>query len=309
MAYLVTSCQIGAKPPATRLSTKLVVLLFLATSFAAGQEKITVEDLLQRHLDSIGPAAARAATKSRVIEATAAYRIIVGGSGEITGRAFIVSDADKLQMRLKVNAQQYNGEKFVRDGTQTSVAGTYADKTRSEFGRFLWSEDAPLREGLLGGVLTTGWPLLQSDASKKLRYQGVKNVDGKRLYSVTYQPKKNSDLDIVLYFDLETFHHVLTVYSATVHPGLGRMGEITGGGMVAGSGSEQASARQQQTRYRIEERFSDFKTTDGVTLPAHYDLRYQQELQSGFTKLVEWDVTSTRVLSNVSVDARNFQID
>ena len=43
------------------------------------------------------------------------------------------------------------------------------------------------------------------------------------------------------------------------------------------------------------------------TLPSHYDLRFTEELQNGFTKSLEWDVTTTRVLNNVSLDPRNFQ--
>ncbi len=282
--------------------------LLLAMHGLASDNKISSEEILKRHLDSIADQSTRAALKSRVIEGTTAYRILVGGSGEITGKAFIVSDADKLQMLLKISAQEYNGEKFIRNGTRTSVAGTYADKSRSEFGRFLWSEDLPLKEGLLGGVLTTGWPLLAGEATKRLHCEGIKKVDGKELYVVSYRPKKTTDLDITLYFDPETFRHVMTVYTAEVHAGLGRSPVMTGNGVAAGSASEQSSARQQQTRYRIEERFSDFKTTDGITLPAHYDLRYQQELQTGFTKMVEWDITATRVLNNIQVDARNFEI-
>ena len=282
--------------------------LLLATQLFAVDTKISTDEILKRHLDSIADPATRAALKSRVIEGTTAYRILVGGSGEVTGKAIIVSDTDKLHMLLKITAQQYNGEKFIRNGSHISVAGTYADKTRSEFGRFLWSEDLPLKDGLLGGALTTGWLLLNSDRSKELHFQGVKKLDGKELYAVSYRPKKASDMDIMLYFDPETFHHVLTVYSVEVHAGLGRAPVMTSNGIVAGSASEEESARQQQTRYRIEERFSDFKTTDGITLPTHYDLRYQQELQTGFTKTVEWDITATRVLNNVPVDARNFEI-
>jgi hypothetical protein len=91
------------------------------------------------------------------------------------------------------------------------------------------------------------------------------------------------------------------MYSVSLSAGLG----------MAASGdraSETASASQQQTRYRIEEKFSDFKLSDDLTLPHHYDLRFQEELQNGFTKQVEWEISATRVLNNISVDSRNFQI-
>jgi hypothetical protein len=273
-----------------------VICIGILTSIGAkGETNLKVEDVLQKHLDSVGTPEVRAAAKSRVIEGTVAYRVLVGGSGEIQGKAVMVSEGDKLQMLLKINALKYHGERFVRDGDKTFVAGTYDNKTRSEFGEFLRAEDIPLREGLLGGVWSAGWPLLDLNASKgKFRYDGLKKVEGKEFHAVQYRGKKKSDLDITLYFEPETFRHVMTIYKANVHAGIGA--------------TEVESARQQETRYRIEERFSDFRPVDGLSLPSHYDLRFQEELQNGFTKMVEWDMTTTRVLNNVSLDSKNFEI-
>jgi hypothetical protein len=286
-----------------RMKPSLAATLFVFTvALANAQEKLTAEDILRHHLDSIGTASTRAATKSRVVEGTASYRVLVGGSGQIDGKAVIVSEGRKLHMLLKIGAQQYRGEQFLCDGDKTSVTGTYSDKSRSEFGQFLRAEDLPIREGLLGGALSTAWPLLDLDSRKgKLRYQGLKKVDGIELHAVSYQPRKGTDLDTTLLFEPDTFRHVRTIYTVSLSAGLG----------MAASGdraSETASASQQQTRYRIEEKFSDFKISDSLTLPHHYDLRFQEELQNGFTKQVEWEVSATRVLNNISVDPRNFQI-
>jgi hypothetical protein len=86
----------------------------------------------------------------------------------------------------------------------------------------------------------------------------------------------------------------MTTYQMSIQAGIGA-GEIQ-------------SARQQETRYRIEERFSEFQNSDGLTLPFHYELRFTKELQNGSTKLLEWDVAVSRVLNNVSLDPQNFQI-
>ena len=258
------------------------------------------EELLQRHLESIGTAEARAAAKSRVVEGIASYRFLVGGAGRVDGKAVCVSEGHKMQFLLKIAASQYNGERFYSDGNKTFVEGTRYDHSRSEFGKFLRSEDLPLRDGLLGGTLTTNWPLLEPDSLKgKLKYQGRKKMDGKELIAMSYEAKHGSGLDVMLYFDPETFRHVGTVYEASQHVGLSPFGAAAG---------DQATARQQQTRYRIEERFSDFKTADGLTLPSSYDLRFTEELQNGFTSSVVWTVTTTRVLNNVTLDPKNFQI-
>jgi hypothetical protein len=288
-----------------------VCLLLLGPAFAANDLK--PEEVLQKHLDSIGTAAARAAAKSRVVEGTSSYQVLVGGAGVIHGNAVMVSEGRRLQMRLKIVASRYNGEKFLSDGNKTFVEGTYEDHTRSELGEFLRGEDFALREGLMGGVLSTAWPLLDLDTRKgKLKYEGRKKIDGTELEAVSYHPKKNTDLDITLYFEPETFRHVRTVYSVSLSAGLAPPQTLAvtdqGPAIQAAGSSDIDTARRQQTRYRLEERFGDFKTADGLTLPSHYELRFTEELPGGFTKSVQWLIDTTRVLNNVTLDPRNFQI-
>lgn len=287
---------------------------FLSSSASAGQAT-SAEEILQRHLESLGSAPTRSAAKSRVVEGTASYRVLRGGEGQYTGKAVVVSDGNRTHILLKIEAPQYVGERFISDGDKTSVEGTNANKTRSEFGTFLRSEDLPLREGLLGGVLTTAWPLLDLDAQKgKLHFQGLLSVDGTNLYAATYQPHKRTGLEITLYFDPATLHHVRTVYTETEAVGIATARQID---MMAASGKktlsnipspDARSARMTPQRWKIEEQFDSFKTTDGLTLPSRYDLRFEKQMADGSTKTVEWEVTATRVLNNVPVDARNFQV-
>ncbi len=92
--------------------------------------------------------------------------------------------------------------------------------SRSRLGNFLFLQEEVLREGLFGGVLSTAWPLLNTQIrTRSLKYEGLKKVDGQQLYDISYIPKKrfeSGDLSIHLYFDPETYRHVLTVYTATV---------------------------------------------------------------------------------------------
>ncbi len=62
---------------------------------------------------------------------------------------------------------------------------------------------------------------------------------------------------VKIYFDPETYHHVMTVYTVEITPGMAR--EIT------------ESVYQHENRYTIEERFSEFQPVDGLTLPTHYE--------------------------------------
>ena len=80
-------------------------------------------------------------------------------------------------------------------------------------------------------------------------------------------------------------------------------------GSTLGTGTaETAAARQFLNRYRLTEKFSDFKTVDGVTLPTQYDIQFSQELQNGRTTLSDWDLKGIEVSNNVSLNAGNFEV-
>jgi hypothetical protein len=291
-----------------RARSGLIILTsVLALSSLLFADDSKPEDLIARHLQSIGTPEARKA-KSRVMEGTANYKILVGGSGQLSGKAALVSESRKMNLLLKLMTADYRGEQIVFDGERVKVVGTYADKRRSDFGDFILANDSPIREGLLGGVLSTAWALEDVDSRKpKLQLEGTKQMDGRSLEVLRYQPKKGTGLQITLYFDPATGRHVKTVYTASQQP----VAAQTVGMDPSTAQMESAdarSARSQQTRYRIEEDFADFQTVDGLTLPTNYQLRFTEELENGFTKSVWWNVISNRVLNNVSLDSRNFEV-
>ena len=290
-----------------KLGCFFLLLVISPASFAAKESNVS--DILSKHLAALGSPEARNA-KSRVVEGAVTYKILVGGSGQVGGKSVFASEGDKTRMLLKVNLDRYHGEQFISTGKKTNVAATYSDKTWSEFGDFLRGQDAPLREGLLGGALNTAWPLLDVNAhNASLSYEGLKNIEGRQLHAVRYKPKRGTDLSIMLYFDPETFRHVMTVYTVSRSSGLGSIGyEPTPGSTVSTGAAETQSARRNEAHYRIEERFSDFQTVDGVTLPSRYDLRFSEELQNGFSKVIEWEVSTTQVLNNIGLDPKNFEI-
>ena len=273
----------------------IIISCFLIQNLSS-QEKLTAEDVVNRHLDSIGSAATRAATKSRVFEGTTHFKVLSGGVGTLDGKSVIVSEDRKFQLMMKFPSTNYRGEKFVFDGNKAQVATGTDAKTRSNFGSFVYLQDVVLREGLLGGELSTAWSLLNLDNHKpKLVYEGLKSIDGKQLYGIHYKPQKGQDVEVHLYFEPETFHHVLTVYTLSIRALL-----VEGGDAAQGSG-------QQETRYRVEERFADFKTVDGVTLPNQYRIHFTQEKQGGTTSVLEWETTATRIIENASLDPKNFE--
>jgi hypothetical protein len=283
-------------------NTAAAALVVLCSTFVllsqslAANPVATADELVTQHLDSIATSSVRAGFKTRVAQGPVHFTILVGGAGSLDGKAAIVSEGKKLQFMMKFPNNDYRGEQFVFDGEKDMVAFSSAQKIRSAFGNFVFVQDAVIREGLLGGVLTTAWPLLDLDERKaKLSFDGLKKMNGEDLYELRYRPRKNTDLEINLYFDPQTYRHVETIYSYSVSQALTL-------------GGEQAAARQVPNRYRLQEKFSDFKTVDGVTLPTHEDIQFTQELQNGRTTLWDWDIKELDVSNNVGVDARNFDV-
>ncbi len=273
-----------------------IIFFCFSVHILSAQDKLTAEDVVKRHLDSIGSSSTLAADKSRVFEGTTNFQVLNGGTGKIDGNMAIVSEGHKIHLMMKFPSTNYHGERFICDGKKVQVAQSTDLKTRSGFGQFVYMQDVLLREGLLGGELSTAWPLFDLVNRKpKLIYDGLKEIDGKQLHQVQYKPQKGQDVDVRLYFEPESFHHVLTVYVMTIRP------QLVDGGQTAQSGN------QRETHYRVEERFSDFKSADGMTLPNQYRIHFTQDQQGGNTAILEWDTTASRIMENPTLDPRNFE--
>lgn len=271
-----------------------ICILLVSVSAAVIAADTTPEELIAKHLDSIGTPEARSTVKARGIQGPLHFKDLDGTMGDQVGYWGYVSEQHKSNFVMKFGNGEWHGERFVFDGAKTNFAVFTTSHRPSPFGDFVRWQDFILKEGLLGGELSTNWALADLNHTKaSLEYAGLKKVDGKDLECVEYHSKGN-DMLVKLYFEPETHHHVLTTYSLVWEPGIGP--------------SPLASANQVQIRYSIEERFSDFQTDGGITLPRHYDLRYTQEPQSGRTRLYEWSMTADKLMNNISVDPANFQI-
>lgn len=279
------------------IATLSPLLAFGLRAALAANPVHDANELVAQHLNSIADPTIRAGLKSRVVEGSVHFQILVGGAGGLSGTASLASEGEKLQFLMKFLNPQYDGEQFVFDGKKFKVAFSTARQTRSALGNFVLVRNEVIREGLLGGTLSTAWPLLNLDERKaKLKFNGLKKIDGQQLYELDYQPHRSSDLEIKLYFDPETCRHVETTYVYTTKEGL-----VQGGAP--------AQAAQLPSRYRLEEKFSDFKTVDGFTLPTRDEIQLSQEPQSGRTILFEWDLRDLDVSNNRPVDSHNFDVN
>ncbi len=294
----------------------VAVLLCIACGLSAvAADKIDINELIAKHLDSIGKPDARAA-KSRFAQGTVRYEILTGGAGKMDGKATLVSEGDKFRLIMRFGNAEYRGEDLLTDGNKVQVVGTLAatafpadGQSRSQFGTFLYAQSALITEGLFGGSLSTAWPLLDPKLrGAKLTFEGLKKIDGEELYEVKYQPKKSTDLEIHLYFDKD-FRHVMTVASALLNPqfvgGVVNTVDFMNRGGPGDSGRDVANARQQPTRFKVTERFSGFRDIGGLTLPTESVIKFTAE---GYTSSIRTYTNKFEVVeSNVNLPAANFQ--
>jgi hypothetical protein len=290
----VTNLQISL----SRAILHCVPVVFVLLSFASaawGADDTKPENIVAKSLDSVGTAQARAAIQSRAVEGSLRFNNLLDAAKNATGYWGYFSEQQKTNFVMTFGEAEWRGERFAFDGNKTFFASFTSAHVLSSIGRFMFTYDFIVKEGLLGGELSTHWALEDLDRTRaKIRYAGLKKIDGRSLQMIEYFPKGN-EMDIKIYFDPDTHHHVMTVYFLTWNPGIGR-------------GGPRHSAGQLPARYTIEERFSDFRTDNGITLPWHYELRYTQEPQNGATRNYDWDMTAEKVGNNVSLDPQNFEM-
>jgi hypothetical protein len=262
----------------------VAICLLLGRPLVCDDSKLNLDDLVAKHLESIGTAEARSAVKSRVAQGNVAFNERITGSVHLDGAAVVASSGPKFKCTFQFNNPQYPGEQFVFTGQSVHVS-QIDPQSRSALGNFLVNESEIIQEGLFGGVLATNWPLLDVKTSgAKLKSDGLRKIEGRELYEVTYVPKKRSgtgDLVIHLYFEPQSFRHVMTIYwlSATaVDP-------------------QQSQASDAGTRLtKVTELFSDFHSVDGVTLPTQWEIRFRVE--PGRAQEFEWKVGISSVVHN-----------
>ncbi len=273
----------------------LALLLCAGSSdnLRAKDDKIKPEELVARHLASIGTPEAIAAVRTRVMGGTAQVNFRLGGHGELRGKSGILSDQGKVRIGMTFPSLDYPGEQLGYDGSHVTT-GWVRPGQRSTFSQFVYLHDMMLREGLLGGATTTAWALLNTaQRQPKLSYSGLKKLEGRQVHEVKYRAKGAGDLQIALFFDAETYRHVGSQYRL-VQP-------------ASMQTSISESSGQRDTIYLVVERFDDFKQVDGLTLPHAYKVAYT--LEGPVTVLQDWAVTIDQVTHNTPVDAKYFAVE
>jgi hypothetical protein len=278
------------------LPIALTLALLAATAPGAASpddKKLKVEELVARHVESLGSKEALAAAKSRVATGSVALIVRVGGAGSLEGEGVIASTGNKVRLNMKFPAIEYPGESLAFDGSRAAT-GFLPSGNRSRLSAFISQQDETIKEGLLGGVLSTAWPLLRlAEQQARLEYKGLKKIGGRELHEVSYRPRKGSaDLKILLHFDPATSRHVRTQYSYMIS---------------ATIGTRQSSNQNPESYYSLTEEFDDFREEGGLMLPHKY--RIQVSVQAGTTSsLYDYNMTFSNVAHNQPLDEKIFTL-
>jgi hypothetical protein len=255
--------------------------------------KMTPETLVGRHLQSIAGADVLANIKSRAFQGTTRVRFQQGAFGELSGPAQFASEGHKLAIILSYAGQDYRGEHLAFDGKSVTVA-RYLPGKISTLAEFINRFDGLMKEGLMGGVLSTSWPLYDIAAIKsRLKYSKAK-VAGQAMHTLEYSGKGLGDFKIVLFFEPETFHHVRTEYKLHI-------GATRGSGPATSIGIETAD-----TYYFLTEEFANFKKVDDMTLPQLYTIKFTTEGQTR-TFVAQWIVEAEQWNHNAPLDESLFK--
>jgi hypothetical protein len=277
-----------------RVFAVFLASICFALPLHAGNGAVDAEAVVAKHLAAIGSPEARAAVKTRVVQGVARYKILVGGGGETSGQTGMVSEGRKMRFMMKF-PEDYRGENFLSSDDGIRVAFSNANQSRSPFSAMMLAQDVILKEGLFGGTLSTGWGLLDIGGRRaRLIYDGLKRIDGRNLLRLTYIPRKSTDLKIQLFFEPDSFRHVMTTYALEV------------GNNVGATVIESPTFKADRTL--LEERFSEFAAVDGLTLPTHWAIQLTRELPNGSTTISNWDLKEESIQQNVTLNPKNFEM-
>lgn len=275
------------------------VIVFLALFMSSGSstnansadDKLKPEQIVQKHLESIGSAEDRSTVTSiaAVGTATAAFR--GRGEGRTEGIAVVASKGQMNMIGMKFNTSDYPFERFGYNGKDFS-AGFVRPGDYTVLGQFMRVNAKSFRIGIIGGTMSNAWELYKSDiGGAKLRARGNSKVNGADTYKISYSPKSGSDLNITLYFDSTTFRHVRTEYTRVIS--------------AAQGATVDSSSRQSETRYKLVEDFSDFRKAGNLTLPYKYNLDLEILTGNG-TASYSWEVNLQEYSFNSDMDDSEF---
>lgn len=271
----------------------LCFLLLAVVGAAQDNSKMKPEDIVTKHLASIGTPEMLASVSSRIIAGKSQARDVKSTITTVQGQGVLASTKDKSLLKMKFNvvdASDYSREEIIFDGKKVN-APFITESQRSALGSFLFGYNEVVKQGLFGGSLTSTWALLDAKSKiSKFSYEGKEKIGDKEVYALRCVPRGGSALTIKLYFDANTFQHVRSTYYQVITSPVTTADQ----GLVS------------ETRYKLVEDFSDHKKISGLTLPTNYKINYTIETPSRLSQF-EWLLKFSQFTYNQELKPELFQ--
>ena len=168
------------------------------------------------------------------------------------------------------------------DGRRLRSGGPADDQGR--LSQFVMAHYELIKDGLMGGTLTTAWALLDVAGRRpRLEYHGLKKLGGREYHELRYlAASAGGDMPVLMHFDPLTFRHVWTEC---------RFSEF----------------EETLPEYVLTEEFGDFAAADGLTLPRTYTVRLDIAYRQGGVEHIEWTVAVDSVRHNQQIDPGMFE--
>jgi len=280
--------------------SKKLIKLFLAALlvnicvFSVKSQDLKAEEIISKHLDSIGTKEKRDGIKNRLVGGTSEFESKLPNR-KTAGKAIFVSEANDLFFLSSFNSKEYPFEKIGFFKGKQNLPFVTAG-TRSPLGAFIADHNKILSDGLLTGSISQTWLLLNLQEQKgTLKSAGTKKIGGQETHVLSYFTKDggSTEFSIKLFFDKQNFRHVRTEYHHTIaarQETFGVLGTQTG------------------VKLSLIETFADFKDEGGLTLPHSYKILYLTDSNSG-TYEYNWGFAISKYLFNQNLAPDFFSFD
>lgn len=243
--------------------TILFLFAFALLAPAAFAQKADVQELISKHLASIKSAQQKVKITNLTAVGETSWVQGTNHQRRHTGKSVLVSDGRKVALAMSFPLQDYPVDRLLFDGKKVTLPYVRPG-VRSALGNFLDANEEIIKEGIFGGVLSTGWIFNHPDEKKgSFSMEGTKKIEGKEAQAVNYNTKSGSGLTVRLFFDPETGRHLRTEYRRKSTQSMSRTPEAS-------------ASSTNDIIEEMSEDFGDFKTEAGVTLPTSYKIRIAQ---------------------------------
>ena len=274
--------------PKIRAAIVACSLVLMTAASGIAQEKLSVQEVLARHLKSFGSPDAIAKSQNRMAVGTSQFAHI-DTSKRASGDMRFASNGKDMAFLSTFDMRDYRMERIGIFSDKIDIP-VVQENHRSPLGSFLLSYDKFLGGRLFGGSIFSTWPFFSDNSGGlKLEMDGKKKVNNRDAWVIKVSPKGglSGGSYIKLYFDAENFHHVRTVF----HQKETETGFYDTGSRETNAGTTGNWGPGEMTNNgsTLTEDFDDFKTdAAGITLPHKYSVVLYIDSRVGSAQF-KWD--------------------